>query len=158
MECREAQSLIVPFIKNELPMEQVEQFLKHIANCKDCKEELEIYYILMFGLQQLDEENATDLNLHGQFEARLAKSYSDIRKRKNRKKQMYVFVGMLIVFLTVLAINARERNMQKRAAERDAEKLFEDYKLYRPFEQLEQGDVDKNDVLQETTYFYPLKE
>ena len=65
---------------------------------------------------------------------------------------------MLIVFLTVLAINARERNMQKRAAERDAEKLFEDYKLYRPFEQLEQGDVDKNDVLQETTHFYHLKE
>ena len=32
LDCREAQSLIVPFIKSELTMEQAKKFFEHISN------------------------------------------------------------------------------------------------------------------------------
>ena len=54
MDCKTAQSLVIPYINKQLSDEDMEAFLKHIQSCKECYEELEIYYTVHFALQKLD--------------------------------------------------------------------------------------------------------
>lgn len=73
MTCREAESLVIPFIHYELDDETAEEFLEHIDGCADCREELEIYYTVEEGIRQLDDEIGTS-NIKGEMEADLRES------------------------------------------------------------------------------------
>mgnify|MGYP000786167360 CR=1 FL=1 len=53
MNCLEAQSKIIAYIDNKLEKEEKTDFLKHITRCKDCKEELNIYYTMIEGMRCL---------------------------------------------------------------------------------------------------------
>lgn len=57
MNCLEAQSKIMAFIENKLPDDELREFIKHVRTCKNCYEELEIYYTLIVGMKQLDESD-----------------------------------------------------------------------------------------------------
>ena len=50
MDCKQIQNMIIPYIRNELNNNDIEDFLEHIQTCKTCREELEIYYIIEHGL------------------------------------------------------------------------------------------------------------
>ena len=52
MKCAEAQKRIRPFLKRELPPEDLESFLQHIENCPDCYEELELYLMIQAALEE----------------------------------------------------------------------------------------------------------
>ena len=49
MTCKEAESLVMPYIKNELTDEELFEFLEHIEHCPECREELEIYFTVDAG-------------------------------------------------------------------------------------------------------------
>ena len=36
MDCKTAQSLVIPYINDQLSDEETEDFLEHIENCKEC--------------------------------------------------------------------------------------------------------------------------
>ena len=55
MNCQNAQSMVLNFINNKLDKEEKRSFIEHVRDCKDCWEELEIYYVMLVGLKQLDE-------------------------------------------------------------------------------------------------------
>jgi len=63
----EAQSLITRFINDELEIVELEEFIKHIESCSECREELEVYYALLTAMKQLDE----DKNLSQDFSQEL---------------------------------------------------------------------------------------
>ena len=69
MNCLEAQGLVMKYINNELSGPQLENFLKHIDRCPDCREDLEIYYILTTGMNQFDNDYVDTYNFHEAFEA-----------------------------------------------------------------------------------------
>ena len=46
--CKQIQKMIKDYDKGNLSLKQEEQFIQHILNCEDCKEELEIYYIVSY--------------------------------------------------------------------------------------------------------------
>ena len=83
MNCLEAQSKIMAFIENKLPDDELREFIKHVRSCKNCYEELDIYYTLIVGMKQLDEsdnistdfKNAMDKNLEEEMN-RLTKENS----------------------------------------------------------------------------------
>lgn len=56
MNCQNAQSMVLNFINNKLDKEETKAFIEHVRDCKDCWEELEIYYVMLVGLKQLDGE------------------------------------------------------------------------------------------------------
>ncbi|MEG2349532.1 MAG: zf-HC2 domain-containing protein [Hungatella sp.] len=68
MTCKETQSLVMPYIHQELTDEKMDEFLEHIETCKDCKEELEIYYTVEVGIRQLDTDNG-NYNIKGTMES-----------------------------------------------------------------------------------------
>ena len=50
----EAQSYIIPFIEHRIPDSKQEDFVMHMQSCPKCHEELEVYFTLLVGMQQLD--------------------------------------------------------------------------------------------------------
>lgn len=83
MICREAESLVTPYIRHELSDEKLEEFLEHIETCENCKEELEIYYTVDVGIKQLDTDTG-DYNIRGTMEA-------DILSSKQRLYTLWIF-------------------------------------------------------------------
>ena len=82
MTCLEAQSMITTFIEDQLDEEQLIEFIHHMRNCPDCMEELEVYYTLMVGMKQLDNNEKLSNNFAKELEEKLAYDESRIKGRK----------------------------------------------------------------------------
>ena len=54
--CKEIQSRIESFEHGNLSLKDEEAFTNHILNCADCREEMEIYYIILYGLEDDNEK------------------------------------------------------------------------------------------------------
>ena len=54
MNCMEARRMIMPYVKGELSDRDLEQFLKHIEQCSDCMDELDIYFTVYRVMDILD--------------------------------------------------------------------------------------------------------
>lgn len=142
VNCRETQRLIVPFIKSELTMEQAKFFFQHIDNCPDCKEELEVYYMMMVGMKELDEDSPQSLDLHSQFEELLDRSRTEINKHHLRKTPRMVLFLALIGVLLVLITREQEHIAEQESVQKRNEKLFDRLPEYDPlvsFSNLKKG-------------------
>ncbi len=60
MKCREFESRIPAYVKGEMDMEELQDFLEHADSCEECYNELEITYSVMQGIRQLDSEDGVD--------------------------------------------------------------------------------------------------
>lgn len=101
MDCKQIQNMIIPYIRNELNNNDIEDFLEHIQTCKTCREELEIYYIIEHGLNSDYSDKNFDIE----------KSLSDKIKASNMfvsrlrlTKIFYYALNTLLVIGTTLAI------------------------------------------------------
>ena len=100
MDCREAQSLIVPFIEGTLSDEQNEKFIEHIERCGDCYDELEVYYIVMVGVKQLDEEEHMLVDFNGDLKKYIAFKKEQLAKKHSRSARLRF--GCAVAFLLLL--------------------------------------------------------
>lgn len=84
-------------------MEQTKILLEHIDYCQECREELEVYYILLIGLKQLDEDTSSSLDLHRKFEEQLHAVQERLNKkqmeRTTRTALLLVVIGSLFLLL-----------------------------------------------------------
>ncbi len=108
MTCREAEKMVVPFINHELDEQKLEQFLKHIAVCPDCREELEIYYTVYLGLRQLDFGSG-GYDIPGALEENLEDAWIQVRAAWLRRIIRYAVgtlstVGVLTLFVMQICI------------------------------------------------------
>ena len=62
MNCRETQKLFIPFIDDQLELKELEGFLHHMEECKECREEYEVYYTLITGMRYLEEDSGKGSN------------------------------------------------------------------------------------------------
>ena len=102
MNCLEAQGLIMKYVNNELSGLKLEDFLKHIDSCPDCKEELEIYYILTTGMNQLDNDYVDTYNFHEAFEKQLDRSRKDIDISSRGYLFKSIIFDLIILLMAVL--------------------------------------------------------
>ena len=101
MTCREAQRLVTPYINGSITDQELEEFLKHIDSCPDCREELEIYFTVDVGIRQLDEGTGT-YNIKGALENALALSRQRIHSLHLLKAARYAV--NTLCFWSVLAV------------------------------------------------------
>ena len=52
MDCRTAEGMVSSYIKHDLPLNELEEFLDHVQNCSSCYDELETYFIVHEVTQQ----------------------------------------------------------------------------------------------------------
>lgn len=102
MNCLEAQGLIMKYVNNELSGLKLEDFLKHIDSCPDCKEELEIYYILTTGMNQLDNDYVDTYNFYEAFEKQLDRSRKDIDISSRGYLVKIIMFDLIILLMAVL--------------------------------------------------------
>lgn len=112
-ECKKIQNMIVSFELGTLSMHDEERFINHVSKCKDCKEEVEIYYIITYGLEEddktvkLDEKYRKMLDLYdftGLVEAKLKNSFAKIEaiKKHERFFRILLFLCNVCMILTFL--------------------------------------------------------
>jgi len=114
MDCKQIQKSIGAFDKNQLSIKDEEIFIDHMLGCKECQEELEIYYIVEYGLADddvkldygLDEYKRLieSYNFRGLVDKKLSDSRLSIIKYK--KTQHYIRIAIIASSICVIATGA----------------------------------------------------
>ena len=99
MNCKQFQKYIPQFFAEELNIEETESFLLHVANCKECAEELETMHLLEVGLLQLDSDGKDE---NYDFK-KLLKGKLDAAEKRLRKAHRARKVHNTIVALANIA-------------------------------------------------------
>ena len=102
MNCRDAEKLVVPYIKDELTMDELDEFLEHVEYCDNCMEELEIHYMVDVGLRKLDEDD-TVYDIVGDLQRKLESSAFRIQRFFTFQVTKYA-VGTLMSMALLVAI------------------------------------------------------
>ncbi len=104
MDCKKAQSLVTAYIKRELGEKETEEFIHHISHCRECHEELEIYFTIHFALQKLDEEENISYNIKKMLEDDLETTERKVWGRKLFRICSYGIMLVAELFLIVALI------------------------------------------------------
>lgn len=99
MNCQEAQSNIMNYINHNLNNEQTREFIEHIRSCPDCQDELEINYIVMVGLQQLDDGEILSVDFRKKLKDEIDMRYEQAMKEEERTKSFRILFAALIFSL-----------------------------------------------------------
>lgn len=100
MTCLEAEKMVNPYINNELSISELQDFMEHIENCENCREELEIYYMVDVGLKKLDEEQGT-YDIVGDLKRHLEESRGVLRRFTAFEAWKYAVETLTAMALTV---------------------------------------------------------
>lgn len=100
MTCLEAQSKIMAFIEGKLPDDELREFIKHVKNCENCSEELEIYYTLIVGMKELDNEE----NLSTDFKKELDNKLNEEMTRMTAVKRIATSTIVLVLAAIVIGL------------------------------------------------------
>lgn len=85
-DCKNIQKNIVPFTMGTLSLKDEEKFIKHLEDCADCREELEIHYIVAYGLTEDDEERMIQPKYRDLLERFDFKGLVDLKLQDSRNK------------------------------------------------------------------------
>lgn len=101
MKCIDVQRLILPFINGELSITELEEFLEHIHKCPDCFDELEVYYALISGMRQLDEDKELSNDFHKDLILLIKNSEERIKNHKQLHSRKKVGLIVIIMFVAI---------------------------------------------------------
>lgn len=131
MTCLEAQSNIMEFIDKKLPDDKITDFVRHMKYCPNCSEELEIYYTLIVGMRQLDNNLELSQNFKKDLNDELARLENKIKKVKRFKISTFSIVFAVFVVIMFLFYNRCLNKVynieQVMLKERQGETYFYDY-------------------------------
>ncbi len=105
MECKEIRKMIPRFIQDDLENKEIKAFIEHIGQCEECREELDIQYLVSEGIQRLEKGSTFDLQ--NELEMKLNKASRRIRARRRVLWFMYGMEALAIlavILMTVLVI------------------------------------------------------
>ena len=72
MNCKDTEKKIPYFLQDELDGSQLEEFVRHVESCSECKEELSIQFLVAEGLESL--ENGNNFNLQRELLLKLGEA------------------------------------------------------------------------------------
>ncbi len=100
MTCLEAQSNIMAFVDKKLDDDNTKDFVRHMKNCKNCSEELEIYYTLIVGMRQLDNNEELSHDFKKDLDNELTRIDNRVKNAKRFKLSTFgiVFTAAVIGF------------------------------------------------------------
>lgn len=101
MLCKDAEKLVMPYIRHELEDAVMEEFLEHVDSCENCKEELEIYYTVEAGIRQLDKDTG-HYNIKGDMEADIQTSKQRLYSIRLLKIGRYAVDTLIVISMVVI--------------------------------------------------------
>ena len=125
MDCSEFQKNIQPFIYGQLTMLKKEEMVEHLLSCKECNDELEIYYTIINCLKEIEGKIETSDNYHGEYTEFIEKTKNDIRKYKNNMlKRRVAFPGVVGAVMLLTGINIKTETEVKIAEVKESKTLI----------------------------------
>lgn len=101
MKCKEFEELIPKFIEKKLDFVTTKLFMEHMQSCTQCKEELNIQFLVNEGLVRLEEGEAFDLQ----------KEMRDLLGTANKKVRTHErflrhgrIIELIVMFLITVAL------------------------------------------------------
>lgn len=91
-----AQSMIMEYINEHLSIQELERFLHHIKTCRECREELGVYYTIVTGMRKLDHDEELSMDFTEELEWDLKRNEDKINHYKGNK------VARRILFLVII--------------------------------------------------------
>lgn len=83
-------------------MPKKEEMVEHLLSCKDCNDELEIYYTIINCLKELEGELESSDDYHSEYNGFIEKTKREIRKYKNNMLRRRIafpgVVGAVVLF------------------------------------------------------------
>ena len=101
--CKNYQKMIKDYDEGRLSLKQEEKFINHIIHCNDCKEELEIYYIVSYGLDENYDENKIPDDIKNCIDSYDFKT----RQWNHDMKLMHAFINIIMVLMFIVCIIIR---------------------------------------------------
>ena len=102
MNCQIFTKNIPAFLNNELDYDELNDFLEHVYECSECKEELSIELLIREGLNSLEKGNSFDLN--SELLNQLQRSEHTLKNRDSLIWLLYSFIGFDIVAFVIMMI------------------------------------------------------
>jgi hypothetical protein len=101
MTCKDADRVIALFLNDDLDNRELADFLNHIDNCPECREELTIQFLVKEGMQRLESGNTFNLKLELELLLKDAK-----RRLKIRKSLVYasLFLELAVLAMAILTV------------------------------------------------------
>ncbi len=101
MTCKDADRVIALFLDDDLDNRELADFLNHIDNCPECREELTIQFLVKEGMQRLESGNTFNLKLELELLLKDAK-----RRLKMRKSLVYasLFLELAVLAMAILTV------------------------------------------------------
>lgn len=104
MDCLKAQTRITAYVDGELSGSELKEFLLHVKWCKNCREELEIYYTLIEATRQLDEGLLTTNDFMKELEDKINRELNEIHEAEDRKARRKVLATFCFLCFLALAV------------------------------------------------------
>lgn len=101
MDCSKVQSMIEPFLKNELSNADKDSFISHVRTCRNCHDELEVYHVIYSVIEQFDN-NTEDENIDyiATLEKKLTRSEDGV-KRRRLFRQIAITAGIVVIMVAI---------------------------------------------------------
>lgn len=97
MTCLEAQSKIIAYIDYHLEREEKQDFLRHIQGCDNCREELNIYYTMIEGMRQLDDNMPLSTDFTAELDERI-----EWEMETSRRKRGFFHSSVVLIIVAVM--------------------------------------------------------
>ncbi|MCR5624758.1 MAG: zf-HC2 domain-containing protein [Lachnospiraceae bacterium] len=101
MDCKGAMNKFVDFIDDKLSVADLEEFLDHMNNCEECREEFEIYYTVIMGMRMLEKNpHNTEINLSSEEKLQSAEKW--LKSYKLRRIEKRVTFLLIIIYIILV--------------------------------------------------------
>ncbi len=105
MSCKEFEKMIPDFIHKRMDYVTTKHFAEHLMSCPNCKEELNIQFLVNEGLSRLEDGNAFDLQT--EMHDLMKESNKKVRFHENflklgRLVELFVMLGIAVVICLII--------------------------------------------------------
>ena len=105
MECKDFQKLINDFIFDKIEYsEDLKEFLNQAKTCKNCGEELELYYTIRRGLGDVKAPDGSEESVDATQELENIINFYDEYFEKQRKRKKAAIISVIIAMLMIIFV------------------------------------------------------
>lgn len=102
MTCKEVEKMIPLFLGDDLDTEDLQEFMHHITECEECKEELSIQFLVSEGMARLEAGSVFDLQ--NELKAQMDAAEHSLKIRENMKWVLFALEGLTAVLVITLVL------------------------------------------------------
>lgn len=110
MKCSETEALMETYLDGGLDYKELEDFIDHIDSCDICKDDLEMRYIIKYGLSDEEDKLKGNYDFISHFKKNLEDAKQEIDDhKKNTFYRILVLLGVNSIMIITLIIMIMKR-------------------------------------------------